>query len=146
MAEVPGQRERTVAELEAQRAAEQEALRKVRRLTDELEEAQRSKQRLKKSLLRTAVLLLAAFGLPYLGYWIYGLATAQERMESTCAAIKPGMSFDALKEFANRHGLLTPARQNGIMYLAETRSFGRHACKVTLENGVVSRSEHNYAD
>ncbi len=67
-------------------------------------------------------------------------------MEATCAAIKPGMSFGELKDFAARHGLLAPRRETGITYLAEGRSFGRHTCKVLLEQGIVKRSEHNYAD
>ena len=81
-----------------------------------------------------------------LSYWIYGYATAEERLKATCAAIKPGMSFAELKEFAPRHGLLSPKRDSGLMYLAEGRSFGRHACKVILEQGIVKHSEHNYAD
>lgn len=32
------------------------------------------------------------------------------------------------------------------MYLAETRSFGRHACKVLMEKGAVKQAEHNYTD
>ena len=81
-----------------------------------------------------------------IAYWAYGYATAEDRMKATCAAIKPGMSFAELKEFALSHGLLTPKRDSGVMYLGEGRSFGRHACKVLLEQGVVKQSEHNYAD
>ena len=81
-----------------------------------------------------------------LAYSVYGYMTAEERMKVTCASIKPGMSFADLKEFAQRHGLLSPKRDSGLMYLAESRSFGRHACKVILEQGIVKHSEHNYAD
>jgi len=96
-----------------------------------------------KRVVRISIVLMVIVGL---AYWIYGLATAEQRMKATCATIKPGMPFAELKEFAQRHGLLTPGRDDGLMYLAETRSFGRHACKVLLERGVVKHSEHNYAD
>lgn len=81
-----------------------------------------------------------------MAYWVYGSVTAEARMKATCAAINPGMSFDELKEFALSRGLLAPKRDRGVMYLAEGRSFGRHACKVLLEQGVVKASEYNYAD
>lgn len=45
---LPAGSEPTVAEREAQRAAEQEALRNVRRLTDELEREQRDRRRMAK--------------------------------------------------------------------------------------------------
>ena len=70
MANQPGDSEPTAAEREAQRAAEQEALRKVRKLTDSLEEEQRAKRRLQKwGLLIAAlalVVLLYAFVSVYL--------------------------------------------------------------------------------
>ena len=95
---------------------------------------------------RTVMISIALALAVGLAYWIYGFATAEERMKATCAAIKPGMSFAELTEFARRHGLLSPKRDSGLMYLAEGRSLGRHACKVILEKGVVKHSEHNYAD
>ena len=95
---------------------------------------------------RTVMISIALILTVGLGYWIHGYATAEERMKATCAAITPGMSFAELQEFARRHGLLSPKRDNGLMYLAESRSFGRHACKVILEQGIVKYSEHNYAD
>jgi len=81
-----------------------------------------------------------------LSYYAYGLATAETRMKATCAAIAPGMTLADLKRIAADHGLMTPRAQDGVMYLAETRSYGRHACKVTMEKGLVKQSEHNYAD
>lgn len=54
------EREVSVAEREAQRIAEQEALRNVRKLTDDLEQEQRDKRRLQKwGLLVAAIALLA---------------------------------------------------------------------------------------
>jgi hypothetical protein len=95
---------------------------------------------------RTVTISIALLLVAGVAYWVYGYATAEERMKATCAAIKPGMSFTELKEFARQRGLLSPNRDSGLMYLAEGRSFGRHACKVTLEQGIVTHSEHNYAD
>jgi hypothetical protein len=89
---------------------------------------------------------IAAIIVAGIGYQVYGHLTADERMQETCAAIKPGMSFAQLKEFAADHSLRPPPSDSGLMYLADRRSFGRHACKLLLEHGVVKQSEHNYAD
>lgn len=74
MTREPGGAQRTVAEEEAQRAAEQEALRKVRHLTDELE----GEQRLRRRLQRWALLIgaLALLGIVYVAVAIYLKATS----------------------------------------------------------------------
>jgi hypothetical protein len=95
---------------------------------------------------RTVVLSIGLLLVGGIAYWVYGYATAEDRVKATCVAIKPGMAFAELKEFAISHDLLPPKRDSGVMYLAERRSFGRHACKVLLEQGIVKQSEHNYAD
>lgn len=60
MANPGSERELSVAEREAQRIAEQEALRNVRKLTDDLEREQRDRRRLQKwGLLVAAIALLA---------------------------------------------------------------------------------------
>jgi hypothetical protein len=79
-------------------------------------------------------------------YVIHGFATAEERMKATCAQIKPGMALSALTAFAEGRGLMKPRTDTGVVYLAERRSYGRHACKVTLGRGFVVESEHNYAN
>lgn len=62
MANPGSERELSVAEREAQRLAEQEALRNVRKLTDELEQEQREKRKLQKwGLLVAVIALLALF-------------------------------------------------------------------------------------
>ena len=70
MANQSGDSELSAAEREAQRAAEQEALRKVRKLTDNLEEEQRTRRKTQRwGLLVAGVALLAvliAFGVVYL--------------------------------------------------------------------------------
>lgn len=96
--------------------------------------------------MRTVAISIALILVGGIVYQIYGYATGKDRMKATCAAIKPGMTVSELKEFAHSHGLHSPKRDSGLMYLAEARSFGRYACKVLLETGVVKQSEHNYAD
>lgn len=59
MANGHGDRERSAAEVEAQRAAEREALRNVRKLTDSLEEEQRAQRRLQKWGIAIGALALA---------------------------------------------------------------------------------------
>ena len=72
MATQPGTHERTVAELEAQRAAEQDALRNVRNLTERLEGEQRDRRRLQRQALTVAglvvvILVLTFFYTRYFG-------------------------------------------------------------------------------
>lgn len=81
-----------------------------------------------------------------LGYAFYIFGGAESRMRKICAEITPGMSFGELEVLATDRGLLPPHRESGLNILAETKSFGRWACMVTLENGVVSKSEYNFAD
>jgi cell division septal protein FtsQ len=69
-----GGAEKTVAEAEAQRAAEQEALRKVRHLTDELEAEQRARRRLQRWALLIGA--LALLGIVYVAVAIYLKATS----------------------------------------------------------------------
>ena len=92
----------------------------------------------------SSIAILALVGTA--GLMLYGYIGAEERVRAICASIKPGMTFADLVEFANRHNMLTPRREAPVMYLADRRSFGRHACKVTLEQGRVVRSEQNYTD
>lgn len=94
---------------------------------------------------RLAVVLAIVAGL---AYWMRAHDTAEERMRATCATIRPGMTVTELQAFAARHGLLAPSRDGGLalVYLAEKKTFGRHACKVILRQGVVTQSDYNYAD
>lgn len=89
----------------------------------------------------------AAFVL-YVAYFAYSLATGRERMTDLCRQITPGMTIDRLLMLAQDNGL-GPRRLDAgtkLAYLAETRSFGRHACRVELEHGVVKSATYNYAD
>jgi hypothetical protein len=96
-------------------------------------------------------LTILAIGLAlllYIAYFVYSLATGQERMTDVCNQIKPGMTIDQLLTLAEYNGL-GPRRLNAetkLAYLAESRSFGRHACRVEFDGGVVKSSTYNFAD
>ena len=92
-----------------------------------------------------------AIGLPlllYIAYFMYSMATGKERMTDVCTQIRPGMTFSQLLKLAEDHGL-GPRRFNAetkLAYLAESRSFGRHACRVELNGGIVKSATYNFAD
>ena len=93
--------------------------------------------------------LLFVFGVPVLfgiSYFYYAMSTGEKRMTQVCGQIKPGMSLAQLKAHAEEHGLKAPSTNSGITYLAESRTYGRFACKVVLDSGIVKSSEYNYAD
>ena len=94
-------------------------------------------------------LTLLCFGLLlWCGWFLYSMNTAEERMTAVCQGIQPGMSFHELQAYATAHGLGPSPRHESapLVYLAEGRSFGRHACRVELNNGQVIRSSYNFAD
>ena len=72
------------------------------------------------SLLMAGVVLLAA--LAYVGYGWLGAGT---RTTHLCEAITPGMSYGALNQFADSHGLRRASQHDGVATLVEHRSFGR---------------------
>jgi hypothetical protein len=85
----------------------------------------------------------------YVAYYTYSLATGKDRMTEVCNQIKPGMTIVQLIKLAEENGLgprrnLAPGTK--LVYLAEARSFGRHACKVELDAGIVKSATYNYAD
>lgn len=79
-------------------------------------------------------------------YCSYSFGGAEKRIRKTCSEIIPGMTVASLRSFADDHGLNPPHTNSGIVFLAETKSFGRWACKVELEKGMVKGSEYNFAD
>lgn len=85
----------------------------------------------------------------YVAYFVYSMATGEERMTAVCQTINPGMTVEQLVLLAEEHGL-GPRRnldtKTSNTYLAETRTFGRHACKVGLDAGIVKHSSYNFAD
>jgi hypothetical protein len=93
--------------------------------------------------------LVVGFGfLLYFGYFYYSLTTGKERMTEVCRQMKPGMTIEQLTSLAKENGLgpRMPKPDTTLTYLAELRSFGRHACRVELENGIVKNATYNYAD
>lgn len=81
-----------------------------------------------------------------LAYGLYVFEGTESRVKALCPKITPGMSFAALQEFAARNGLSAPRAQSGDIFLVETKPFGRWSCLVTLEDGVVKKSEYYVAD
>ena len=83
----------------------------------------------------------------YFGYFYYLMATGEERMTEVCRQMRPGMSVEQLISLAKEYSLgpSMPKPDTKLAYLAELRSFGRHACRVELENGVVKNVTYNYA-
>ena len=84
----------------------------------------------------------------YFGYFYYSLTTGEERVSAVCAQMRRGMPVIELTALAKRHGLGpgAPKQDTKLIYLTELRSFGRHACRVELENGVVTSATYNFAD
>ena len=99
-----------------------------------------------RRLLKRLGLAIVALVLIQSAYTAYSIATGDARMRETCAGINPGMSFADLRRYSEDHGLRPPSREVRLMYIPETRSFGRYACKVTLDAGRVTSSEMNFAD
>lgn len=92
--------------------------------------------------------LAAAALLAWIGWFAWSMATGRERVTALCAQIRPGMTVGELAAFAEQNGL-GPRRLNAdtrLAYLAESRSYGRHACRVELERGVVTKADYNFAD
>ncbi len=89
------------------------------------------------------------FGFPLLfgtAYYYYAMSTGEKRMTAVCSQIQPGMDLAQLTSVADEHGLTRPSKDSGVMYLAEARTYGRFACKIAFDAGIVKSSEYNYAD
>jgi hypothetical protein len=78
-------------------------------------------------------------------YCAHTFATAETRVRQACDLIEPGMPLAELQAFASSHGLGPPPHE-GISYMVERKSFGRHGCKVTVAQGVVASTEYTFAD
>ena len=97
---------------------------------------------------RRIALLFGVALLLYVAYSGYSQFTGKERMTEVCKQIRPGMTAEQLAGFAKEHGLGPGRPHTGtkLMYLAEARSFGRHACRVELDAGIVTIVTYDYAD
>jgi hypothetical protein len=76
----------------------------------------------------------------------YFMSTAEERMRSNCEHIRPGISIEQLALFAKEHNLTTPNKEATINFLEEKRNFGRHACKIVFDAGLVKSSEYSHTN
>lgn len=98
---------------------------------------------------RKGILGIAGYGLlAYIGYLYYSLVTGDERLTRLCARILPGMPLEQVIFLAREHGLGPGMPKPGatLAYLVETRSFGRHGCRVEFEDGLVKSATYNFAD
>lgn len=81
-----------------------------------------------------------------ISYFTYPFFGVERRVRDICLEIKPGMPIDELKALALRSGLTQPHQSSGVVFLVETRSFGRWGCQVVLEAGRVTQSDYDFAD
>lgn len=100
-------------------------------------------------LRRTTAWLICLAVISGLAYYSYSFSTGEERMVAICNRIKPGMNVGQLAALAAEHDL-GPVKQfrpdATLAYLAETRTMGRHACRVELKDGVVTQAAHSFSD
>lgn len=97
--------------------------------------------------LRKGLLLL--FGMPVVLAVIfvtYFNSTGEDRMRNVCSKVKVGMSKAQVNDLMTEWRLDGKLVDSGVAVLGETRSYGRHTCKVTLANGVVSAAAYQFAD
>jgi hypothetical protein len=101
-----------------------------------------------QNILKWTGRFLALICLAYAGYFYYSLATGEDRVTAICNQMTPGMPVDELIRLAKRHGFGPgmPRPDAKLAYLAEVRSYGRHACRVELDGGVVKSSSYSFAD
>lgn len=93
--------------------------------------------------------LILLFGIPVIltvGFFYYFHATGEERMRSLCDQVKTGMTYRQLRVFAEENNLRSPIKESGTSFLGESRSYGRHSCRVELENGAVKSAGYRFSD
>jgi hypothetical protein len=91
----------------------------------------------------------ALFGLPIvlaIIFFSYFNLTGEDRMRAVCKEVKPGMTQAQLNRFVQDNRLDVAGADNGASVLGDARSYGRHACKVTMEAGAVKAADYILAD
>lgn len=119
-------------------------LRRTRRLGSQLRFV-----RAGKAMSPLAKGLGALFGLPIvlaIIFFTYFNLTGEDRMRAICSQVKPGMTGAQLKQFVLDNRLNNSGAVAGTSFLADSRSYGRHTCRVTMDAGVVKEAEYNFAD
>lgn len=94
---------------------------------------------------KVANLMIGLLIVGSISYCSYSFGSAESRMRQTCGETF-GMSVAALSAFAKEHGLNLPHQESGVIFMVESKTFGRWGCRVTLEKGVVQSAEYNFAD
>ena len=95
---------------------------------------------------KVANLMIGLLIIGSISYCSYFFGSPESRMRQTCGEISLGMSVAALSAFAKEHGLNLPHQELGVIFMVESKTFGRWGCRVTLEKGVVQSAEYNFAD
>jgi hypothetical protein len=88
---------------------------------------------------------IGSAALAAVGYVVYGYATAETRVRTECAEIQVGSDLLSLRAFARSHGLSEPRGDADVVYLVESRTFGRYGCKITLKAGAVQTVQYDFA-
>jgi hypothetical protein len=91
------------------------------------------------------VLLLGVPAVMGIGFFYYFSATGEDRMRAVCGEVKPGMTTAQLVSFARERNFRPPANE-GVTFFADSRSYGRHSCRIDLQAGVVQSATYSYAD
>ena len=78
-------------------------------------------------------------------FFYYFMSTGEERMRAVCEKVTPGMSHANVVAVSHENNLSVPAKDASVALLEELRSFGRHRCQVTFENGTVKSAEYHLA-
>ena len=89
------------------------------------------------------------FGLPIvlaIIFFSYFELTGADRMRALCSQVKPGMTGVQLKQFVLDNRLDVSGAAKGASVLGNPRSYGRHACKVTMEADAVKAAEYEFTD
>lgn len=90
--------------------------------------------------------LAAVIVLALIGKSMYGAVSATERVTALCAEIRAGMPIAELGAFARKNGLGLSAPGEGLNYLPDKASMGRHLCRVQVRAGLVESSGYLFLD
>lgn len=80
------------------------------------------------------------------GFCTYNFGTAERRVKELCPQIRPGMALAELRSFARQHGLGPGDPREGLNFLVERKSYGRHGCRVAVKSGLVQESSYLHND
>jgi hypothetical protein len=99
-----------------------------------------------KARKRTRILALVV-GVLFLGSIVYYFnlyATAEKRVSQACLEFLPGSSVSEATQVATSHGMNAPRPGASIAYVVESKTFGRHGCKLVFTDGVLASSTYDF--